>query len=40
MAKTYATFSSKGQLVIPAAIREQWGSSPEHAWRSTRKEAE
>lgn len=25
MAKTYATISSKGQLVIPAAIRESMG---------------
>ncbi|HVZ83538.1 MAG TPA: AbrB/MazE/SpoVT family DNA-binding domain-containing protein [Terracidiphilus sp.] len=28
MAKSYATFSSKGQLVIPAAIREAMGIEP------------
>jgi AbrB family looped-hinge helix DNA binding protein len=28
MGQTYATFSSKGQLVIPAAIRESLGIEP------------
>ncbi len=28
MSKVYATFSSKGQLVIPAAIRDRLGIEP------------